>query len=69
VLCSFFARFVLRTDHRGHFRLLAAQSPLGTALYRHLGLDPQYNETYILLEDGSAYLRSEAAIRIYTALG
>jgi predicted DCC family thiol-disulfide oxidoreductase YuxK len=69
VLCSSFARFILRTDRRAHFRLLAAQSPLGTALYQHFGLDSQLYETYILLEDGNAYLRSEAAIRIFAALG
>ena len=30
VLCSWFARFVLRTDRTGRFRLLAAQSVLAT---------------------------------------
>lgn len=38
VLCSGFARFLLRHDERRQFRLLAAQTPLGTALYCHLGL-------------------------------
>jgi predicted DCC family thiol-disulfide oxidoreductase YuxK len=69
VLCSSFAQFVLRTDRRGRFRLLAAQTLLGTALYRHFRLDPVQYETYILLADGSAYLRSEAAIRILAGLG
>lgn len=69
VLCSSFAQFVLRTDRNGRFRLLAAQTPLGTALYRHFGLDPVQYETYILLADGRAYLRSEAAIRIFAGLG
>jgi predicted DCC family thiol-disulfide oxidoreductase YuxK len=32
VLCSGFARFVLRHDHQGQFRLAAAQSPLGQAV-------------------------------------
>jgi predicted DCC family thiol-disulfide oxidoreductase YuxK len=40
VLCSSFARFILRHDRERRFRLLAAQTPLGTALYRHLGLHP-----------------------------
>jgi predicted DCC family thiol-disulfide oxidoreductase YuxK len=69
VLCSAFARFVLRTDRAGRFRLMAAQSPLGTALYKHFGLDPVSYETYLLLEDGKALLRSEAAIRIFAGLG
>ena len=40
VLCSRWARFVLKHDRRAVFRLLPAQSPLGHALYIHLGLDP-----------------------------
>jgi predicted DCC family thiol-disulfide oxidoreductase YuxK len=69
VLCSWFARFVLRTDRAGRFRLLAAQSQLGTALYHHFGLDPIGYETYVLLEDGKAFLRSEASLRIFAGLG
>ena len=69
VLCSRFAQFVLRRDRDAKFRLLAAQSPLGQALYRHFDLDPVTYETYILLKDGVAYFRSEAAIRILEALG
>jgi predicted DCC family thiol-disulfide oxidoreductase YuxK len=68
VLCSAFARFVLRTDRAGRFRLAAAQSPLGAALYQHFGLDPVSYQTYVLLEDGKALLRSEAAIRIFAGL-
>jgi predicted DCC family thiol-disulfide oxidoreductase YuxK len=69
VLCSGFAQFVVRADHRAEFRLAAAQSPLGDALYRHFGLDPSNYETYILLQNGIAYFRSEAAIRILEGLG
>jgi predicted DCC family thiol-disulfide oxidoreductase YuxK len=69
VLCSWFARFILRTDRVGHFRLLAAQSALGAAFYRHFGLDPIQYETYVLLQDGKAFLRSEASIRIFEGLG
>jgi predicted DCC family thiol-disulfide oxidoreductase YuxK len=69
VLCSAFAQFILRTDRDAHFRLLAAQSALGSALYRQFGLDPVRYETYILLEDGKAFFRSEASIRIFAGLG
>jgi predicted DCC family thiol-disulfide oxidoreductase YuxK len=69
VLCSASAQFVLRHDAAGAFRLLAAQSPLGQALYRHYGLDPVDYETMILIEGGAAYLKSEAAIRIACGLG
>ena len=69
VLCSRFAQFVMRRDRAAKFRLLAAQSPLGDALYRHFGLDPVNYQTYILLQNGIAYFRSEAAIRILEGLG
>ena len=68
-LCSGSAAFVLRHDAAGSFRLLAAQSPLGRALYAHYGLDPVDYETMILIADGVAYLKSEAAIRIARELG
>lgn len=69
VLCSNSAQFVLRHDAAGTFRMLAAQSPLGHALYVHYGLNPADYETMILIADGVAYLKSEAAIRIAQGLG
>ena len=69
VLCSRWARFVLRHDRRRRFRLLAAQTPLGAALYEHYGLDPISYETNILLEDGRAWLKSEGTIRMFERLG
>jgi predicted DCC family thiol-disulfide oxidoreductase YuxK len=69
VLCSSFAQFILRKDRSARFRLLAAQSDLGNALYRHFGLDPMSYETYVLLQEGKAYFRPEASIRILDGLG
>jgi predicted DCC family thiol-disulfide oxidoreductase YuxK len=48
---------------------MAAQSSLGVALYRHFGLDPKDYETNILIEDGSAWFKSEGSIRIFEGLG
>jgi predicted DCC family thiol-disulfide oxidoreductase YuxK len=69
VLCSGFAHFILRHDERGTFRLMAGQSSLGQALYRHLGLDPTDFETSILLHQGRAWYKSQGAIRIFQLLG
>jgi len=69
VMCSAFAQTMLTRDRAGVFRLLAAQSDLGAALYRHYGLDPVNYETNILIEDGRAWFRSEASIRIMARLG
>jgi predicted DCC family thiol-disulfide oxidoreductase YuxK len=69
VFCSGFAQFVLRHDTSGRFRLLAAQTPLGIALYAHYGLDPYNYETNILLQNGQASFKSEASIRMFEILG
>ena len=69
VLCSRWAGFVMRHDRERRFRLLAAQTPLGTALYEHYGLDAVDYETNVLLEDGRAWLKSEGTIRMFERLG
>lgn len=69
VLCSHFVRFVLRNDRRGRLRFLATQTTLGEALYAHLGLRTGDYETYVLLEDGRARVKSDAALRIFALLG
>ena len=68
-LCSGWAKFVLRHDAKGVYRLLPAQSPLGRALYIHYGLHPDEYETNILVADGTAWLKSEGSIRMAEGLG
>ena len=67
--CSGWARFVLENDREGRFRLMAAQSPTGTALYKHYGLDPENYETNILIENGIGWFKSEGSIRMAEGLG
>jgi predicted DCC family thiol-disulfide oxidoreductase YuxK len=69
VMCSGFARFILRHDKRAKYRLLPAQTALGSALYRHFGLDPVHYETNILLENGVAWLKSEGSLKMFQGLG
>jgi len=69
VLCSGFAQFIMRRDKTRMFRLLAAQTPLGIALYEHFGLDPVDQESMILLEGGRAYLKADGAMMIFAKLG
>lgn len=68
-LCTGWARFVLRHDRAGVYRLLRAQSPLGRALYVHYRLDPDNYETNILIADGHAWFKSEGSIRMAEGLG
>ena len=67
VLCSANARFVLRHDRKGHFRLTTAQGSLGSALYERLGLDP--DATMLVVEEGRALTESDSFIAIMRGLG
>lgn len=69
VLCSGVARFVLRFDRHHRLRLLAAQTPLGAALYTHFELAPGDYESNILLEDGEVRTKSDGSIRIFEIIG
>lgn len=69
ILCSRFAQFILRHDRRGQFRLMAAQSPLGQAIFRHLGLDPVQFETNVLLDQGRARFKADGTLRVAVLLG
>jgi predicted DCC family thiol-disulfide oxidoreductase YuxK len=69
VMCSSFARFILRHDKQAKYRLLPAQTPLGAALYQHFGLDPVNYETNILLQDGRAWFKSEGSLKMFQGLG
>lgn len=60
VLCSGFFRFMLRHDRAGRFSFAVAQSPLGTRLYRALGLPTEDFETNLVIVDGTIYRELDA---------
>lgn len=43
----------MRFDRRGKVNFTSMQGPLGQALYRHYGIDP--DESYLLVADGRAF--------------
>lgn len=69
VLCSANARFVLRHDRRGRFRLAAMQGEAGADLLRSHGVDPSDPDTLIVMRDGFALRDSDAILAIWTGLG
>jgi predicted DCC family thiol-disulfide oxidoreductase YuxK len=69
VLCSGFARFILKRDKRFAFRLATAQSPLGQALFRHYGLDAETFETNLVLADGIPYAKLDTVAAVGARLG
>lgn len=69
VLCSGFAKAVARLDGQDRFRFATAQSPLGTALFRHYGLPTETYETNLVIIDGVGYQRMESLVATMKALG
>jgi predicted DCC family thiol-disulfide oxidoreductase YuxK len=69
VFCSAWVQFALKHDKQERYRFLAAQTPLGEALYRHYGLDERDYETNILVENGRAFFKSDGSIRMVAGLG
>ncbi len=69
VLCSGFARMVVRLDGKKRFRFATAQSPLGDALYRQHGLRTDSYKTNLVIIDGTAYTRMDGLVATLDALG
>ncbi len=69
VLCAGGARTIAKLDRKREFRICPVQSPLGSAVVRHYGLEPGDPETWLYLEDGRAWSGMEAMIRIGARLG
>jgi predicted DCC family thiol-disulfide oxidoreductase YuxK len=69
VLCSGFARLVVRLDREKRFRFATAQSPLGQALYRRHGLRTDFYETNLVIIDGVAFTRMDSLLAVCDALG
>jgi predicted DCC family thiol-disulfide oxidoreductase YuxK len=69
VLCSGFAKFILKRDRASAFRMTTAQSPIGQALYRHYGLDTEEFETNLVIADGRAYAKLDSVAVAGARLG
>lgn len=69
VLCASGARVIARLDRERVFRICPTRSPLGTALVRHYGLEPDDPEPWVFLVDGRAWSGMEAILQIGARLG
>lgn len=69
VLCSGWANFVIKQDSGRVYRLLAAQTPVGQALYAHYGLGGDDYQSNLLIQSGQVFIKSEGSIRMAEGLG
>ena len=63
-LCNGAVRFVVRFDAAGTFRFAPLQSEVGRALLARHGRPVDEFDSFVLVEDGVAYEKSSAALRV-----
>lgn len=63
-MCNTSVNYVIDHDPAARFRFASLQSEAGTALARDHGIDASALSSMVLIEDGRAYLRSTAVLRI-----
>lgn len=68
-LCSGVVAFTLRRDRRGILRYAALQSDIGKRLLFENGFAQELPDTFILIENGRAFTKSSAALRLARHLG
>ncbi len=68
-LCNGAIQFIIPRDPKGTIRFAPLQSDLGETVREGAGLSPDDLETVVLVNDGRAYTKSDAAIRVGEHLG
>jgi predicted DCC family thiol-disulfide oxidoreductase YuxK len=63
-LCTNSLAFILRHEAAQELRFAPLQSPAGKHLMAEFGIDPGQMKTFVVIADGRAYVRSDAAIRV-----
>ncbi len=67
-LCDRMVGFLLPRDREGRLRFAALQSDVGQRLLRAHGLSTTALDTVVVIADGRAYVRSDAAVRVLREL-
>lgn len=68
-LCNSSVRFIIKRDHAGVFKFAPLQSATSKSILKDCGLPAESLDTFILVEDGKCFVRSEAALRVARRLG
>ncbi|RPD39704.1 thiol-disulfide oxidoreductase DCC family protein [Chitinophaga barathri] len=67
--CNASVNFVIRRDRRDRFRFAPLQSATGQDLQAQYQLDPTALSSFVLIDNGKAYTKSAAALRVAKQLG
>jgi predicted DCC family thiol-disulfide oxidoreductase YuxK len=66
--CNGVVNFLLRQDKKKILRFAAMQSAAGERLLQQYGFPGQYLKSFVLIENGKAYKKSTAGLRLYGKL-
>lgn len=69
VLCSHWARFLMRFDQQQRYKLATVQSAEGQAILAWCGLPTDHYDTLVFVDGREVFLRSSAIIQVLMGLG
>ncbi len=67
-LCGFWARFLIRFDRRGVFKLATVQSEEGAGILRWFGMPTDRFDTMVVVEGDWIFTKSDAFLRVMRRL-
>ena len=68
-LCNSSVNFVIKRDKKDRYRFGALQEEPGAGLMKEYNIDPEVTDSIVLIENGKAYTKSTAALRVSRHLG
>lgn len=68
-LCNGIVKFSLQRDRNGILRFASLQSDAGKALLREHGIDESQMDTFVFVENGKAFTRSTAGLKLFRSFG
>jgi predicted DCC family thiol-disulfide oxidoreductase YuxK len=68
VLCAGWVAFVIPRDPEGRYRFVPIQSELGRALAVRFGIDAEAPQSNVVIRDGKAWFKADAALRVWRDL-
>lgn len=63
-LCNSAVKFVLKRDENSVFKFASLQSNIAKELLKNLNVSDVGSGTFVLIEDGDVYSRSDAALKV-----
>lgn len=67
-MCQGLTKFIIKRDPPGMFKFASLQSDIGKDILRQGGLPEETVDTVVVVENGTYYIRSAAALRIVRRL-